>query len=71
MMMGDAGIDPTELVESAFLAATATKAKRDPRSPKYRYVDNSVEHTWSGQDRTPKLLAEQLEQGRQLDDFLI
>jgi DNA-binding protein H-NS len=69
-MLADAGIDPTELVGSA-PAATAAKSKRAPRPPKYRYVDNGQEHTWTGQGRTPKFLVEQLEQGRQLDDFLI
>ncbi|MGN5192412.1 H-NS family histone-like protein [Aeromonas veronii] len=70
-MLAQAGIDPTELVGSAPAAATATKTKRAPRPPKYRYVENGVEKTWTGQGRTPKYLAEQLEQGRQLDDFLI
>ena len=70
-MLAQAGIDPTELVGCAPAAATAAKAKRAPRPPKYRYVENGVEKTWTGQGRTPKFLAEQLEQGRQLDDFLI
>ncbi|MGY3961819.1 H-NS family histone-like protein [Aeromonas popoffii] len=69
-MLADAGIDPAELVGST-PAATTAKAKRAPRPPKYRYVDNGQEHTWTGQGRTPKFLAEQLEQGRQLDEFLI
>ena len=70
-MLADAGIDPAELVGSAPAVATSTKAKRAPRPPKYRYVENGVEKTWTGQGRTPKFLAEQLEQGRQLDEFLI
>ncbi|WAF96995.1 H-NS histone family protein (plasmid) [Aeromonas sp. BC14] len=70
-MLAQAGIDPTELVGSTSAAAAATKAKRAPRPPKYRYVEKGVEKTWTGQGRTPKFLAEQLEQGRQLDDFLI
>jgi DNA-binding protein H-NS len=70
-MLADAGIDPAELVGSAPAVATSTKAKRAPRPPKYRYVENGVENTWTGQGRTPKFLAEQLEQGRQLDEFLI
>lgn len=70
-MLAQAGIDPTELVSSTPAAATVAKAKRAPRPPKYRYVENGVEKTWTGQGRTPKFLAEQLEQGRQLDDFLI
>ncbi|HAU4886995.1 H-NS family histone-like protein [Aeromonas hydrophila] len=69
-MLAQAGIDPTELVGSA-PAATAAKAKRAPRPPKYRYVENGVEKTWTGQGRTPKFLTLQLEQGRQLDDSLI
>ncbi|MFM5662033.1 H-NS family nucleoid-associated regulatory protein [Aeromonas veronii] len=70
-MLAQAGIDPTELVGSTPAAATATKAKRAPRPPKYRYVENGVEKTWTGQGRTPKFLVQQLEQGHQLDDFLI
>ncbi|EMN4469608.1 H-NS histone family protein, partial [Aeromonas hydrophila] len=56
---------------SAPATATTAKAKRAPRPPKYRYVENDVERTWTGQGRTPKFLAEQLVQGRQLDEFLI
>ncbi|MCX0428571.1 H-NS family histone-like protein [Aeromonas veronii] len=70
-MLAQAGIDPTELVGSAPATATTAKAKRAPRPPKYRYVENGVERTWTGQGRTPKYLAQQLEQGRQLDEFLI
>jgi DNA-binding protein H-NS len=70
-MLAQAGIDPTELVGSTPAAAAATKTKRAPRPPKYRYVEKGVEKTWTGQGRTPKFLAEQLEQGRQLDEFLI
>jgi DNA-binding protein H-NS len=71
-MLAEAGIDPAELVGSAPSTSTSTvKVKRAPRPPKYRYVENGVEKTWTGQGRTPKFLAEQLEQGRQLDDFLI
>ncbi|MGL4349160.1 transcriptional regulator [Aeromonas jandaei] len=70
-MLAQAGIDPTELLGSAPAAATVAKSKRAPRPPKYRYVENGVEKTWTGQGRTPKFLAEQLEQGHQLDDFLI
>lgn len=70
-MLAQAGIDPTELVGSIPIVATAAKAKRAPRPPKYRYVENGVEKTWTGQGRTPKFLAQQLEQGRQLEAFLI
>ena len=71
-MLADAGIDPAELVGSApAMPTSAAKVKRAPRPPKYRYVENGVEKTWTGQGRTPKFLAQQLEQGRQLDEFLI
>ncbi|ATM01007.1 transcriptional regulator [Aeromonas sp. CA23] len=70
-MLAQAGIDPTELVGNTPAVATAAKAKRAPRPPKYRYVDHGQEHTWTGQGRMPKYLAQQVEQGRQLDDFLI
>jgi DNA-binding protein H-NS len=70
-MLAEAGIDPRELVGSAPAAASCAKAKRAPRPAKYHYVENGVEKTWTGQGRTPKYLAEQLAQGRQLDEFLI
>jgi len=70
-MLAEAGIDPSELVGSATVAAASTKSKRAPRAPKYRYVDNGQEYTWAGQGRTPKFLAEKLVQGYQLDEFLI
>ena len=71
-MLKAAGIDPAELVNVVATApGKSEKAKRAPRPAKYRYQDNGVEKTWTGQGRTPKFLAEQLEQGRQLDDFLI
>ncbi|MGU5760178.1 H-NS family histone-like protein [Aeromonas hydrophila] len=72
VMLAQAGIDPTELVGGApSTSISAVKAKRAPRPPKYRYVENGVEKTWTGQGRMPKYLAQQVEQGRQLDDFLI
>ena len=70
-MLAEAGIDPSELVGGTTVAPAGTKAKRAPRAPKYRYVDNGHEHTWTGQGRTPKFLAAQLAQGHQLDEFLI
>ncbi|MFQ2553401.1 H-NS family nucleoid-associated regulatory protein [Aeromonas caviae] len=71
-MLADAGIDPSELVQGAPVSkATREGTKRAPRPPKYRYTDNGEEHTWTGQGRTPKALAAMLEQGRQLEEFLI
>ncbi|ASI21431.1 transcriptional regulator (plasmid) [Aeromonas media] len=70
-MLAQAGIDPKELVGDAAGVDTSTKKKRTPRPPKYRYVVDGREQTWTGQGRTPKYLAEQIAQGRSLDDFLI
>lgn len=73
-MLAEAGIDPSELVQAAPAAKVGKavrQSKRAPRPAKYRYVDNGKEKTWTGQGRTPKFLAEQQAQGRQLDEFLI
>ena len=48
-----------------------TKQKRQPRDPKYRWVQDGEEKTWTGQGKTPKFLAEKLAAGRSLDEFLI
>lgn len=47
------------------------KQKRQPRDPKYRWVQDGEEKTWTGQGKTPKFLAEKLDQGHSLDEFLI
>ena len=70
-MLTLAGINPSELSGSVPVAAAGTKVKRAPRAPKYRYVDNGQEYTWTGQGSTPKFLAEKLVQGHQLEEFLI
>lgn len=71
-MLANAGIDPSELVQDAPAGKAAREgSKRAPRPPKYRYMENGEEKTWTGQGRTPKALAVLLEQGRQLDEFLI
>ncbi len=71
-MLADAGIDPAELVQGVPAGkAQRDGAKRAPRPPKYRYMENGEERTWTGQGRTPKALAAMLEQGRQLEEFLI
>lgn len=71
-LLADAGIDPSELVQGVTAGKPPREgSKRAPRPPKYRYMENGVEKTWTGQGRTPKALAVLLEQGRQLDEFLI
>ena len=69
-MLKAAGIDPAELVNTVVPENTKV-SKRAPRPAKYRYLDNGVEKTWTGQGRMPKALATLLEQGHQLDEFLI
>lgn len=39
-------------------------------APKYRNPDNA-EQTWAGRGKPPKWMQAQLDQGRQIDDFLI
>lgn len=73
-MLKQAGIDPRDLVGTA-APAVSTKAsgkmKRAPRPAKYKYQEDGQEKTWTGQGRMPKAIAEQVEQGKSLDDFLI
>ena len=71
-MLKAAGIDPAELVGTVATESTKTsKGKRAPRPAKYRYLDNGVEKTWTGQGRMPKAIAEQVALGKDLNDFLI
>jgi DNA-binding protein H-NS len=73
-MLKQAGIDPRDLVGSAVPAVSAKasgKMKRAPRPAKYKYQEDGQEKTWTGQGRMPKAIAEQVEQGKSLDDFLI
>lgn len=71
-MLAEAGIDPSELVQGVAAGkAPREGAKRTPRPPKYHFMENGQEKTWTGQGRTPKTLAALLEQGHQLDEFLI
>lgn len=71
-LLAEAGIDPSELVQGASAGKPPRESsKRAPRPPKYRYRENGEEKTWTGQGRTPKALVVLLQQGRQLDEFLI
>lgn len=64
------GIDPNEFAE-LFGAAKARKGG-NPLPPKYKYMDNGVEKTWSGYGRTPAVIKEAVKnQGKSKDDFLI
>ncbi|ENU0116236.1 H-NS family nucleoid-associated regulatory protein, partial [Escherichia coli] len=45
---------------------------RAPRPAKYKYTDeNGNEQTWTGQGRTPKVIAAAIEAGKTLEDFAI
>ncbi|MGK8932342.1 H-NS family nucleoid-associated regulatory protein [Pluralibacter gergoviae] len=69
LMQAD-GITPNELLVSG--GAKGAPRKRAARPAKYRYTDaNGDEHTWTGQGRTPKPIAEAIAGGKSLDDFLI
>ncbi len=68
-LMQTDGIDPNELL--SMLPQKAPR-KRAPRAAKYRYVesDGSVK-TWTGQGRTPKVIADAIAEGKTLESFLI
>ncbi len=66
------GIDVEALI-SALAGETKTKAKgkRAPRPAKYKYMDNGVEKTWTGQGRTPSAIQKALDEGKSLEAFEI
>jgi DNA-binding protein H-NS len=72
-MLKQAGVDPRDLLSNTASAtpAASNKAKRAPRPAKYKYQEDGQEKTWTGQGRMPKAIAELIEQGKSLDDFLI
>lgn len=71
-MLKAAGIDPAELVGSVAIdASKASKGKRTPRPAKYRYLDNGVEKTWTGQGRMPSAIAKAVAEGKSVEEFAI
>lgn len=69
-MLKAAGIDPNELVGST--GGESKGSKRAPRPPKYRYEENGVMKTWTGQGRMPSVIAKAVnEEGKRLEDFSI
>ena len=71
-MLKAAGIDPAELVGTVATESTkASKGKRAPRPAKYRYLDNGVEKTWTGQGRMPSAIAKAVAEGKSMEDFAI
>ena len=66
------GISAEDLLGSQLIGGNAQTKKRKVREPKYRYTDtDGTEKTWTGQGRTPKVIATALAEGKSLDDFLI
>ncbi|MFQ2093642.1 H-NS family nucleoid-associated regulatory protein [Aeromonas taiwanensis] len=71
-MLKAAGIDPAELVTTAAIdSPKASKGKRAPRPAKYRYLDNGVEKTWTGQGRMPSVIAKAVAEGKSVEEFAI
>lgn len=73
-MLQQAGIDPSELLgtgESKGAKESAAKRTRAPRPAKYKYTEEGVEKTWTGQGRMPKAIAKAVESGQSIDTFLI
>ncbi len=71
-MLKAAGIDPAELVSVVATApGKSEKAKRAPRPAKYRYQDNGVEKTWTGQGRMSSATASVVAASKSLEDFAI
>ena len=70
-MLKAAGIDPAELVGTVANepAKAAKKGKRAPRPAKYRYLDNGVEKTWTGQGRMPSAIAKPTAEANSLEEF--
>ncbi|MBV6530490.1 H-NS histone family protein, partial [Ursidibacter maritimus] len=61
-LLAQDGISAEEL--ALLLGSSTESKKREPRTPrpaKYKYVDNGVEKTWTGQGRTPSVIQKALD----------
>jgi DNA-binding protein H-NS len=72
-MLQEAGINPSELLgtESKVAKGSTAKSKRAHRPPKYKYTEDGVEKTWTGQGRMPKVLVLAIEAGELLESYAI
>lgn len=72
VMLEQAGIDPSELLGAGeSKGAKEPAAKRAPRPAKYKYTEDGVEKTWTGQGRMPKAIAKAVADGASLESFAI
>lgn len=72
-LLEEDGISAEELAQllSGFVPAVKKRDGRAARPAKYKFLDNGIEKTWTGQGRTPKALQQQLDSGKSLQDFEI
>lgn len=71
-LLAEDGISAEEL--ALLLGASGESKKREGRAPrpaKYKYIDNGVEKTWTGQGRMPLAIQHALQAGKSLSDFAI
>lgn len=68
-LLASEGLDLTDLISGS--VDQPIKAKRAPRAPKYQFMRNGQLQTWTGQGRTPVEIQKQLNEGKNLEDFLI
>lgn len=74
VLLKDAGIDPSELLGAVAVERKGAKepaTKRAPRPAKYKYTEDGVEKTWTGQGRMPKAIAKAVADGASLESFAI
>ena len=73
--MKEAGVDVNdlvpELIQQQHKPTLSKSTKRTPKPPKYAYIVDGEEKTWTGQGRTPKAIQQALNNGQSLNDFLI
>jgi len=66
------GIDVESLIAAlSGQAKPSKKTTRPPRPPKYKFMRNGEEATWTGQGRTPSEIQKALDNGQTLEDFEI
>lgn len=67
-MMKARGLSEADLAGGSTQEAAVKKDIKKPRKPKYLYIDeDGVKHRWNGKGRTPKLFAQLIEKGVNID----